>query len=55
MKVYVVVEGVNYEGYLAPNSAFDSREAAEKRKAELLKEDDFLIDEVAIFELELNK
>ena len=55
MIMYVVVEGVNYEGYLPPNSVFDSREAAEKRKSELIKEYDFLIDEVAIFELELNK
>ena len=55
MIMYVVIEGVAYEGYLPPNSVFDSREAAEKRKAELIEENDFLVDEVAIFELELNK
>ena len=41
MIMYVVVEGIAYEGYLAPNSVFDTKEAAEKRKSELIKENDF--------------
>ena len=52
-KVYLVLEGIDYEGYLEPNAVFDSMEKAKQRRSELEKENDFLGYNVEIFEMEI--
>jgi hypothetical protein len=52
MKVYVVIEGFDSEGYSEPNKVFDSLEKAETFRKELYKEV-FPADYVDIIELEL--
>ena len=52
-KVYLVLEGIDYEGYLEPNAVFDSMEKAKQRRSELEKENSFDYYSVEIFEMEI--
>ena len=50
MKVFIVVEGFDYEGYSQPNAVFDSYDKAVEYKTELLDEN---VDYADIFEMEV--
>ena len=53
MKVFIVIEAFDYEGYSEPNAVFDSYEKASNYRNELLKEDDFPGFHVDIFEMDV--
>ena len=52
-KVYIVIEGIDYEGYLQPNSVFNTMEKALIRKIELESENPEDYYSVEIFEMEV--
>ena len=53
LKVYIVIEGFDYEGFSSPNKVFDAYEKASTFRNELLKEDDFPGYHVDIIEMEV--
>ena len=53
MKVFIVIEGFDYEGFTDPNKVFDSYEKASNYRNELLKENDFTGYHVDIYEMEV--
>ena len=52
-KVYLVLEGIDYEGYLEPNAVFDSMDKAVIHKSLLDKENPEDYYSVEIFEMDL--
>ena len=53
MKVFLVIEGYDYEGYSEPNAIFDSYNKANQRRNELFDENSFPGYHVDIFEMEV--
>ena len=53
MKVFLVIEGYDYEGYSEPNAIFDSYNKANQRRNELFDENSFSGYHVDIIEMEV--